>query len=132
MTKYVSYLWFFVVGVVKHFTNGVYTYSGRKYKCVPMYVPRNKDIQNIEYKHKEADSRNYTSVEKGSDKFIMPHAIIMQLINKTDTQDLICFSNNMKGFFSAGKENKRENQFMKRVLFDARINHVQSIKNPKP
>lgn len=107
MTKCVSYLWFFVVGVVKHFTNNTSTYFGRKYKWVPMYVPRNKDIWNIEYKHKELDSRNYTSAEKGSDKCIIPHAIIMQLINKTDTRDLICFSSNMEViFFPQGKKTK--------------------------
>lgn len=44
MTKYFSYLWFFVVGVVKPFTNSVYTYFGRKYRCAPVYDPRNKDI----------------------------------------------------------------------------------------
>lgn len=83
-------------GCVEHFANRIYTYLGRIYKCVLMCVPRSKDNQNIEYKRKEADSRNYTSVEKGFDKRVMPHAIIMQLINKTDTQDLICFSNKWK------------------------------------
>lgn len=73
-----------------------------------MCVPRNKGNWNIEYKHKEADSRNYPSVEKGFDKCVVPRAVITQLINKTDTQDLICFSNNREVLFPRERKQKAE------------------------
>lgn len=95
-----------------------------------MCVPRNKDNQNIEYKHncKEADSRNYTSVEKGFDKCITPRVIIMQLINKTDTQDLICFSNNMEVIFFLMERKQKGELVHETHLFNASTNYIQRIK----
>lgn len=124
MTKYVSCIYGSLLGWgVEYFTNRIDTYFGRIYKCVLICVPRNKDNWNIEYKRKEADSRNYTSVEKGFDKCIMPHAIIMQLINKTDTQDLICFSNNMEMIFL--RERKQKGELVHEThLFNACTNHI--------
>ena len=81
--------------------DGIDTYLGRRYKCVLAYVPQNKGGHNFQYKCncKEADMRNYTSAERGLDKCIVPCAIIMLLVNKADSQELIFFSSNTRVIF---------------------------------
>jgi len=122
MTKYVSCIYDSLLGVWNT-SQAEFIHILGEYINVCLCVFQETKTTRILNINVEADSRNYTSVEKGFDKYIMPHAIIMQLINKTDTQDLICFSNNMEVIFL--KERKQKGELVYEThLFNACTNNM--------